>query len=142
VDINPFFFWPYYNLGVIYFQMGDYVSSAKILSKALSLKKEITLEILYQSPFYRQIWRKIPDPPQTLENNLDQGRQDAALLLAACFLKARAYDQVLKFLQSSALGGSWHQDLLEQIRQKAANKQAQTDDLTRLIQKQIPVRLF
>jgi len=37
--LNPYFFWSYYNLGVIYFQQGDFLKSAMALTQALALKK-------------------------------------------------------------------------------------------------------
>ncbi len=89
LDRNPYFFWGYYNLGVIYFQQKDYSKSAQMLSKAVSLNPEITLRILYQSALYRQIWKSLPNPQATLQVNLEQGRQDAGRLLAVCFLRIK-----------------------------------------------------
>jgi len=140
---NPYFFWSYYNLGVIDFQQGDFLKSAMVLTQALALKK-LTLEILFQSPFYRQIWRNLSDPPKTLEGNLNQGAQDAALMLAACYLKVKAYDQVLQIVQSVTSGGGhpWHQELWEEIHKQALQKQSQDDKFYILLQERIPVRLF
>jgi tetratricopeptide (TPR) repeat protein len=142
VDVNPYFFWSYYNLGVIYFQQGDFLKSAMILSKSLALRNEITLEILHQGPFYRQIWRLISGPPQILANNLRQGQADAALLLTACFVKAGAYNQALQIIQSFGPSIPWHQDLWQALRKKALSRQSATDDIDDSIQEQIPVRLF
>ncbi len=142
VAVNPYFFWSYYNLGVIYFQQGDFLKSAMVLTQALALKK-VALTILFQNPFYRQIWRNLANPPQVLEGNLNQGVQDAALMLAACYLKAGAYGQVLQIVQSVASGGHpWHQDLWEELRKQALQKQSQDDKLYLLLQERIPVRLF
>jgi tetratricopeptide (TPR) repeat protein len=141
VDLNPYFFWSYYDLGVIYFQQRDYYKSAVILNKALSLRKEYTLEILHQSAFYMQIWRYLSDPKQALANNLGEGQNDGMLLLAACFVKAAGYDQALQIIQSAG-SNPWHQQLWALLRKAAVSRQKTTDDFDRLIQEQIPVRLF
>jgi tetratricopeptide (TPR) repeat protein len=142
MEINPYFFWSYYDLGVIYFQQGDFLSSATILNKALSLRKDITLSILYQSPFYRQIWHEMANLPQIFEINLSEGQEDTMLLLAACFVNAGGYDQALQIIQSVGKSNSWHQELWEKLHQKALLRQKSVDDIDRLIQEQIPVRLF
>ncbi|MDE2221763.1 MAG: hypothetical protein KGK03_01695 [Candidatus Omnitrophica bacterium] len=139
--INPYFFWTYYNLGVIYFRQRDYYHSAVFLNKALSVRKEIALAMLSQSPFYRQIWHNLNDPPQILEGNLMTAQQDALLLMAACFVKAGAYDQALRVVQSVP-GNGWHQGLRRQIRQQALSRQPLGGVLEGLLQKKIVVRLF
>jgi len=141
-QLNPHFFWAYYNLGVIYFKQGDFLKSAMMLVQGLPLKKT-TLGLLSKRPFYWQIWRNIKNPPQVLIRNLDQGEQDAALLLAACYLKAGGYAQVLTICQSIISSGAvWHKDLWQELYQKALNKQSQADKFYILLQERIPVRLF
>ena len=140
--LDPYFFWSYYNLWVIYFKKGDFLKSTFVLNKALSLKSEITLGILHQNPFYQQIWRYIDDPAPILESNLSECQKDAALLLADCFVKAGWGPQALQIINSVEPGNSWHQGLWEYLHKKANKRQAITDDLDRLIQEQISVRLF
>ena len=142
MELNPYFFWSDYNLGVIYFQQGDFFKSAVVLSKAISLRKEISLAILRQSPFYRQIWRSIANPPQILGKNLIEGQADAALLLATCFVKAHMEPQALQIIQSIGKDSPWHRELWKELYKKASNKQALTDVFDHSIQEQIPVRLF
>jgi hypothetical protein len=112
-----------------------------ILNKALSIRKEYTLEILHQSAFYMQIWRYLADPRQVLANDLGQGQNDAMLLLAACFVRAAGYDQALQIIQSAG-GSPWHQGLWALLHKIALSRQRPMDDMDRLIQEQIPVRLF
>jgi tetratricopeptide (TPR) repeat protein len=142
IRLNPYFFWSYYNLGVIYFQQGDFLKSADILSRTFTFKKEITLDILRQGAFYGQIWQNIANPPQILEKNLDEGQEDGALLLAAYLVKAGRFDQALQIIRPIAQGTSWHQELWGDLYEKAVNKQSVTNDIDRLIKEQIPVRLF
>jgi tetratricopeptide (TPR) repeat protein len=141
IELNPAFFWSYYDLGAIYFKQGDFLKSAVILNKALSLNKVFTLRALSQGIFYWQIWRNIANPSQVLAMNLNEGQADAAFLLAAYFVKAGGFDQALQIIQSAGRG-PWHQELWEDLRKKAAGRQRATEDIDRLIQGQIPVRLF
>ncbi len=141
LEINKYFFWVYYNLGIIYFQEQDYLRSATVLTNALRLNKNITLEILHQSAFYRQIWRNLPNPPQVLESNLQEGFQDAAFLLASCYLKAGGFDPALQLVGS--LGqNQYHQDIGRVVQKMALSHQRSSDELERLIKVYIPIRLF
>jgi len=142
MKINPYFFWTYYNLGVIYFEQGDFYKSAQVLSKAFAFKKEYTLEILRQGPFYGQIWRNIANPPQVLGRNLDEGEEDAAFLLAVYLVKSGREDQALGMIRPIGMGTSWHRELWEKLYKKAVSNQKETGDIDLLVHEQIPVRLF
>jgi tetratricopeptide (TPR) repeat protein len=142
MTLNPYFFWSYYDLGVIYFQQGDFFKSAEVLNKALSIKKEYTLEILRQGAFYGQIWQYIANPQQILGRNLDEGQEDAALLLADYLIKAGRRPQALGIIQSIGQKTAWHQELWEGLYKKAVSKQKDTADIDPLIKEQIPVRMF
>jgi len=142
VDLNPYYFWSYYNLGVIYFKQGDFLQSAVILNKTFTLKNEITLGILHQDPFYQQIWHYLDDPGQILESDLSEGKNDAALLLADCFVKAGARPQALQIIQHVGQGSIRHKEIWDRLKKIAVSRQSITDDIDRLIQEQIPVRLF
>jgi tetratricopeptide (TPR) repeat protein len=142
IKLDPSFFWSYYNLGVIYFQQGNFFKSADILSKAFTFKKEITLNVLRQETFYGQIWSYIADPPQILGKDLDEGQEDAAFLLAAYLVKAGRFDQALQIIRPIGQGTAWHRELWGDLYEKAVNKQSTTNDIDRLIKEQIPVRLF
>jgi tetratricopeptide (TPR) repeat protein len=100
IDLNPDFFWSYYNLGVIYLRQGDFLKSAFILNKALTLRKELTLVSLHQDPFYAQIWRYLEDPGKILESNLNEGIQDSARLLADCLVKAGHSSEAQQIIKS------------------------------------------
>ena len=99
IGLNQAFFWTYYNLGVIYFQQGDFLKSAEIVTKAFGLKDETTLEILHQGPFYAQIWSHLDNPSQVSARNLNEGKKDALFLLAVDLVKAGHFDQALQIIQ-------------------------------------------
>jgi len=142
MKINPYFFWSYYDLGVIYYQQGDLLKSAEVLGKALSLKKDFTLDILHQGAFYGQIWQYIVNPPQILGRNLDEGQEDAAFLVALYLVKAGRQDQAIGIIRAIGQGTAWHRGLWEDLYKKAVSKQTAIDDIDPLIREQIPVRLF
>ena len=141
IQLNPDFFWSYYNLGVIYFKQGEWLKSTLVLNKAISLRKEITLVDLNQNPFYWQTWHYLNDPEKTLEINLSEGIEDAALLLAVCAVKEGIYDQALLIIRSVGHAG-WHQDLWKELQQKALQKQPTTSAWNSLLEEQVKVRLF
>ena len=141
IGLNPYFFWSYYNLGVIDFQKGRFLHSAQVLSRALSLDRAFTLELVHENSFYGQIWHYIIDPTRVVEANLIQGQQDAALLIAVYLVKAGQFDQALQLVQSMQ-GRRWHQEFWQALYQKAINRQSDTSELDRLIDTQIPVRIF
>lgn len=142
LKINPYFFWSYYNLGVIYFQQGDFFKSAEALNKGLSVKKESTLEILRQGAFYGQIWQYIANPQQIAARDLDEGQEDAALLLAAYLVKAGRRTEALEIIQSIGRKTAWHQGLWQGLYKKAGSNEKDTADIDPIIKEQIPVRLF
>lgn len=142
VQLNPYFFWSYYNLGVIYFNQGDFLKSAEILSKAISVDNEITLAVLHQNSFYQQIWLRLADPGQTLEENLRDGKKDALLVLADCMLKGGFYSQSLEIISSAEKASFNHQQVWVKLYQKAVEKKASTEVIDRLISDQVAVRLF
>lgn len=142
VELNPNFFWSYYNLALIYFQQGDFSKSAGIVIRAFSLKNDVTLEILHQGPFYWQIWQYIANPPQVVKSNLNEAREDAMFLLADCFVKAGKFDQTLRIIRARGQSSTRHQELWIGLYKKVINGQRATGDIDRLVQEQIPVRLF
>jgi len=142
VELNPDFFWVYYNLGVMYFKRGELLKSALILNKAISLRKDRTIVDLNQNPFYWQIWHHLDNPGQILQSNLSEGIEDAALLLAACLVKKGMYDQALQIIQSVGQANPWHGDLWRQLHQKAINRQPLGHELVGSLQEQVQVRLF
>lgn len=142
VELNPAFFWAYYNLGIIYFQQKDFQKSATVLTKAVALNKQNTLDALHQGFFYGQIWQYIADTFKVVDNNLNEGQEDSLLLLTADFIKAKAYDQALEIIQSIARGNTWHQDIWDDLHQKALSRQSNTESTDRLIQERVTVRIF
>jgi tetratricopeptide (TPR) repeat protein len=142
VEADPYFFWSYYNLGVIYFQQGKLRKSVEIMTKALSLSNEITLAIINRDSLFHQIWHKVANPSEVLERNVEEGQKDAVLVMTASFIKAGGYAQALKIMGTFKLSDAWHQELTHKLLQKATTHQSTTEDIDQSILDQVSVRLF
>ncbi len=142
IEINPHFFWPYYNLGVIYYEQKEYAKAANVLTKSLVLNQGMSLGILHEDPFYRQILKSVPDPQRVVEEDLSQGMVDAALLLAVCYLKAGAREQARTIVASFDQPGVWHRELWDQLKKVMLGQNTFTEGLDRMVHEQVPVRLF
>lgn len=81
IAINPHFFWPYYNLGVIAFQNDQYAETAEVLSKAVVVAPEMTLTYMFSSKVYSPILTLIPDYSQKMESRLERGYQRSYQML-------------------------------------------------------------
>jgi len=79
----PITFWPYYNLGVIYFESGDYEQALRFLAKARRADANITYNTVVQSKLYNQIFwpKKIGESP-FFKESLQKRYRTSAILLA------------------------------------------------------------
>ncbi len=73
VDLNPYFFWSHYNLGVIHLQNRHYGQAAEFFRKAIAIKPQVTLKIISSSKLYREILSGIDNPRDVIGRNLKQG---------------------------------------------------------------------
>ena len=55
IELNGYFFWFYYDLGVICFKNSRYAEAIKFFKKALEQRPEIALKIISSSPIYTSI---------------------------------------------------------------------------------------
>ena len=93
IQLNPYFFWYYYNLSIIYYEEGEYKKSALLLSQALKLPPVSTLRSIIQSQKVYVIIHKLYTGERTgimLENELKQGYKDAKILLLKNYLKLKS----------------------------------------------------
>lgn len=83
VEINPNFFWTRFNLGVLYYQQGDYPSASRHLQTALRLDPDQTIAAIEVSKnVYRPIAVMSVGHVQGMRNQLNWGRRRAFGLLA------------------------------------------------------------
>ncbi len=89
IRLNSHNFWPFYNLGVIYFHGKEYEKAYAILQKAFQLKPAITLKIINTVGIYRQIWGEGENVEGWMNQGLKTSYTDAfkLMLLSQYYLK-------------------------------------------------------
>src|SRR6185436_367433 len=58
IQLDPNFFWSYYNLGVILFNKGDYKGASQLFKRALEVDIKQTLQTMSQSYIYLEIMNR------------------------------------------------------------------------------------
>jgi tetratricopeptide (TPR) repeat protein len=75
--LNPYVFWPHYNLGILEMRLGRYSQAAASFTQALRTNPKVNLKFIFTSKLYQQILLTTNfnyNPAQSLQ----QGYQDAA----------------------------------------------------------------
>lgn len=75
LERNPFFFYTYYNLGLLYAQNGQHPTALKLFTIAQSIPPEPTLNDLLSLQAFQIIWRYMPQSPQHMINHINTIRQ-------------------------------------------------------------------
>ncbi len=100
IELNPNFFWYYYNLGVIYFQQGRYKDAVKMFDKSLVSSPALSLMYI-RSPqtLHRSILNTDNDFAAGIEQRLKQGRCKAELLRLAGYYYLKQYKHTVILAQ-------------------------------------------
>jgi len=95
IDLNPQFFWAYYNLGMVSLKLGQWDTAIESFHKALSTKPEITVKIMLTSKVFQQLLVQIDQPGKILSINLKTAYKDCyQLILLSNTLKKAAEKQI------------------------------------------------
>lgn len=89
VVLEPHFFWGWYNLGVMYYQQGEFKESSQAFKKALEIPPQATVRILGASKIYGEVLRGLGTAESVAQPHLQQGYYDAARMLEASLLRYR-----------------------------------------------------
>lgn len=75
IQLNPGYFWNYYDLSIILWQAGSAGEAQKIMARALTLNPRSTLEEVASSKIYVDMmpFRQNQDPVENLENGYEIG---------------------------------------------------------------------
>jgi tetratricopeptide (TPR) repeat protein len=96
IQRNPYFFWYYYNLGLIEFKQKHYVASANLFTQALKMPIEAVIVTIQQSPqLYGNILDAMPFTKKAFELHIKGGYKNAVLLILESQLRLKKYDEVL-----------------------------------------------
>jgi len=89
IELEPLFFWFYYNLGTIYFKAGQYTEAVKIFKKAMETRPEHALIFIHSSRMiYIPILKERLDSFSALNMQLTKGYQNCyrSLVLSQRYL--------------------------------------------------------
>lgn len=89
VMLEPRFFWSWYNLGVMYYQRGDFAKSGQAFRRALSASPQATVNIMANSRIYGEVLRSAGSLQKIAGPHLQQGYADAARMLEASLRRLR-----------------------------------------------------
>ncbi len=84
LQINPVFFWSYYDLGLLCLKNGQIDAAIALLSTAKRIPPQVTGKFLHDLQAFQIIWRYMPDPEGYITRHLQQADQkiDSLLLIA------------------------------------------------------------
>jgi len=97
VTSGPYYFWPYYNLGIFAFRKGDYSKAVQYFQKALETKEAVNHWIWRHSKVFHDV--RVSDP-YNLEDHFSEhfmeSRKQAYFLLMESKVKLEDYDKLFK----------------------------------------------
>lgn len=96
IALNPDYFWPYYDLGVIYYRQARYAQAGKYFEQAIEQAPIKTFILLSRSKVYNDVRLSQQGGPYDFLQGLKQGQIKAYILLMDSLFKSQAYDQLWK----------------------------------------------
>jgi hypothetical protein len=87
--IEPRFFWSWYNVGILYYQQGEFTKSVQAFRKALTIAPQDTVNIMGASKIYEEVIRGIGPAQEIIGSHLQQGYRSAAQMLEAGIRRSR-----------------------------------------------------
>ncbi len=99
IALNPDYFWPYYNLGVIFYRESQYSQAKDYLSQALEQDPVKTIVLLSRSKVYNDVNLSRQQGPTDYFEGLKEGRVEAYLLLKSIELQQQGNPEVKDYLK-------------------------------------------
>jgi tetratricopeptide (TPR) repeat protein len=96
ISLNPDYFWPYYDLGVIYYNQAQYSRAADYFQQAIDQNPVKTIVLLSRSKIYTDVKLSEQTGSYDFLQGLRQGRIQAYALMMECFTKTGSYEQLGK----------------------------------------------
>lgn len=86
LEINPVFFWSYYNLGLLYLKTGNIDAAIALFSRAQHIPPGLTKKFLHDLQAFEIIWRFMPDPENYINNQLQKAKQQTDAFVQTAFV--------------------------------------------------------
>jgi len=109
--LDSYFFWYQYNLGVIYYQKGDYKKAIQFFENAVSKKPEIALIIINRSSVYQRALRGATNLQDIMLARIKSGYSESYRLIVLSHMKSRNYPEMIKTASSAIALGLEHKEL-------------------------------
>ncbi len=95
LDLNPNYFWPWYNLGIGAFKKGNYSKAVEYFQTALERNVNINMLLLIRAKVYSDI--RLTDANFTnydFEQAIDEGRENSYIFLMESLFKLGQYPKI------------------------------------------------
>lgn len=96
ISLNPEYFWPYYDLGVIHYSQAKYSQAEDYFTQALEHDPRKTLVLLSYSKVYNDVKASQQGGGYDYFNGIKQGRTGAFILLMDSLYKTGAFEPLFK----------------------------------------------
>jgi len=96
IAANPDYFWPYYDLGVIFYNQAKYAQAEDYFHQAIARDPVRTIVLLNRSKVYNDVKLSKQDGRYDFLAGFKQGRVTAYILLMDCLYKTGSYAQLWK----------------------------------------------
>ena len=91
---KSYFFWPNYNLGVIYYRKGMWSDAGEYLFNAISSNSKLSLFLMQNSMVYKQIFAN-PYFKYSLSDEMNDAQAQAYILLLSSLNNMRQYEKMI-----------------------------------------------
>lgn len=111
-DINPNNFWPYYDIGILNYQKGNYAEAIKYFQIALTKEIKLNVLVLFSSKVYADV--RLSDPRGAEYNFLEalkEGRLNAYIFLMESLAKRQQYEQLFEVALLGLKEKAGHEDV-------------------------------
>lgn len=92
---NPDYFWPYYDLGVIFYNKGQYSKAAEYFQEAIEQNPVKTIVLLSRSKVYNDVKLSHDNGSYDVLESLREGQKQATILMLETLNKLGLYNQLL-----------------------------------------------
>lgn len=105
VELNPYLFWAQHNLGLTYWQAGQYREATVILRKTVLLEPDAILKMIASSRLFIEIIASLQPTGYSQSEALKTGYRNVYAMLVSSFYQMRDYRDLLYYANQAILNG-------------------------------------